>query len=39
MANCAIFNCSSSRKDKHKGISLFKVPGGNDEFSHNWSMK
>ena len=39
MANCAIFNCSSSRKDKYKGISLFKVPGGNDEFSHNWSMK
>ena len=39
MANCAIFNCSSSRKDKYKGINLFKVPGGNDEFSHNWSMK
>ena len=39
MANCAIFDCFSSRKEKYISISLFKVPGGNDEFSLNWSMK
>ena len=33
-ANCAIFGCKSSRR--HKGVSLFKVPSGDDEFSSNW---
>ena len=34
--NCAIPGCSISRKDK--GISIFKVPLANNEFSKKWSQ-
>ena len=33
-ANCAIVNCSSSRKDK--GVGIFKVPTGKDDESEKW---
>ena len=33
-ANCAIVNCSSSRKDK--GVGIFKVPTGKDDESKKW---
>jgi len=40
MANCAIYGCFTNRKsDSYKGISLFKVPGGKDEYSVEWSRK
>eukprot|EP00794_Sanderia_malayensis_P001236 gene1236-1360_t len=33
-ANCSIYDCSTARG--HKGISIFKVPGEDDEFSKKW---
>ena len=30
--NCAIFDCSVSRSRKYKGISLYKIPSGGQEF-------
>ena len=33
-ANCAIFGCSTSRKSK--GISLHKVPTGDDDYNKKW---
>ena len=40
MANCAIYGCFTNRSnEKYKGISLFKVPGGSDEYSIEWSKK
>ena len=33
-SNCSIFGCSTSRKTT--GVSIFKVPGGNDEFNTKW---
>ena len=30
--NCAIFDCSVSRSRKYKGISLYKIPSGDQEF-------
>ena len=40
MANCAIFNCFTNRSNAiYKGISLFKVPGGSDEYNMEWSRK
>ena len=39
MANCAIPNCFTSRNEKYKGISLFKIPGGKGEYSMKWSKE
>ncbi len=36
-AKCSILNCSASRL--HKGIWIFKVRGGDDEFSTKWREK
>ena len=33
--NCAIFGCSTSRRNK--GISIFKVPLPNNEFNKKWN--
>ena len=33
-ANCAILNCSTSRNKK--GIAIFRVPTGEDDFSKKW---
>ena len=33
-ANCSIFNCNTSRK--HKGISIFKIPSGDDDYNKKW---
>ena len=33
-ANCFIFCCSSSRRKI--GVSVFKVPQGDDEWNSNW---
>ena len=30
--NCAIFDCSVSHSRKYKGISLYKIPSGDQEF-------
>ena len=35
-ANCSIFG-STSRKNK--GIAIFKVPSGDDEFNKGWRSK
>ena len=39
MANCAIFGCSTSCKAKYKHLSLFKIPGGQDDYDLEWSKK
>jgi len=36
-ANCSIFGCSTSRKSK--GIAIFRVPTGDDEYSTQWRKK
>ena len=36
-ANCSIFGCSTSRKSK--GIAIFRVPTGDDEYSSQWRRK
>ena len=36
-ANCSIFGCKTSRAIK--GISLFKLPAGKDEYNQNWCNK
>lgn len=33
-ANCSIYGCSTSRKKK--GIAIFRVPTGDDEFNTKW---
>lgn len=33
-ANCAIFGCSTSRKSK--GISIHKIPAGEDDYNKTW---
>ena len=37
--NCSIYGCPVSRKQKYKGIGLYKVPGGNTSFDINWKKK
>ena len=39
MVDCAIPNCFTSRNEKSKGMSLFKIPGGKDEYSMKWSKE
>ena len=36
-ANCSIFGCSTSRKTK--GIAIFRVPTGDDDYSTEWRQK
>ena len=36
-ANCSIFGCPTSRRSK--GIAIFRVPTGEDEYSKNWRHK
>ena len=36
-ANCSIFGCSTSRKTK--GVAIFKIPAGNDDFNKSWREK
>lgn len=36
-ANCSIFGCSTSRKTK--GVVIFKLPAGNDDFNKSWREK
>ena len=38
-ANCSIYGCTVSRRQKYQGISLFKVPGGKNEFDTAWRSK
>lgn len=38
-ANCSIYNCYTSRTEKFKGVAIFKVPAGKDEFNSNWREK
>ena len=35
-ANCSIIGCLVSRRQKYKGVSLFKVPSGKTEFDAKW---
>ena len=35
-ANCSIFGCLVSHRQKYKGVSLFKVPSGKTEFDAKW---
>ena len=37
--NCSIYGCSVSRRAKYKGVSIFTVPTGDDDFSKNWRKK
>ena len=36
-ANCSVYGCSVSRRTK--GVSIFRVPRGDDEFNVNWRKK
>lgn len=36
-ANCSIYGCSTSRKTK--GIAIFRIPTGNDEYNTSWRNK
>ena len=36
-ANCSILGCSTSRKTK--GIAIFRVPTGDDDYSKNYRQK
>lgn len=37
--NCSIYGCTVSRSSKYKGIGIYKVPGGNNEFDTAWRNK
>ena len=37
--NCSVFGCPVSRRAKYKGIGIFKVPFGEDEFEKSWREK
>ena len=36
-ANCSIFGCGSSRRNK--GISIFKIPTRKDKLNEDWRSK
>ena len=38
-ANCSIYGCSVSRRKEYRGISLFNVPVGNNDFGKDWKHK
>ena len=33
--NCSIYGCTVSRRSKHKGIAIFKIPTGDTDFEKN----
>ena len=35
-ANCSLPECSTSRTEKHKGISIFKIPRREGDFYKSW---
>lgn len=35
-ANCAIFGCTTSRRKKYQGLSIFKLPVAKDQESSKW---
>ena len=37
--NCSIYGCTVSRRSKHKGIAICKIPTGNADFEKNWREK
>jgi hypothetical protein len=37
--NCSILNCPVSIKAQYKGVGIYKVPGGNNEFDSTWREK
>ena len=34
--NCSILNCPVSRKAPYKGVGIYKVPSGTNEFESTW---
>ena len=36
-ANCSVYGCTTSRYSK--GVAIFSVPRGEDEFNSNWRTK
>ena len=37
--NCSILNCPVSRKAQYKGVGIYKVPSGTNEFESTWRDK
>lgn len=37
--NCSIYGCTVSRRAKYKGLSIFKVPAGENQFDKSWREK
>ena len=37
--NCSIYGCTVSRRSKHKGIAIFKIPTGDTDFEKKWGEK
>ena len=37
--NCSILNCPVSRKAPYKGVGIYKVPSGTNEFESTWRDK
>ena len=38
-ANCSIVGCTTSRSKKNKGITIFRVTRGKDEWSVDWRKR
>ena len=34
--NCSVFGCPVSRSRKYKGIGIYKVPSGENDFDKKW---
>ena len=37
--NCSVFGCPVCRCKEYRGISLFKVPAGKNDFDKNWRTR
>ena len=37
--NCSIYGCTVSRRSKYKGVSIFKIPSGDNTFDKEWREK
>ena len=37
--NCSLYGCTVSRRSKHKGIAIFKLPTGDTDFEKKWREK
>ena len=37
--NCSLYGCTVSRRSKHKGIAIFKIPTGDTDFEKKWREK